>query len=634
MNKVEQGDRLAKQTKTEDTFERRHRLDRAGTLRFALQGNLSVTIRRNVDVLIVGGGGSGLTASMLLSRYGVSTYLISRYPETSKLPKASGLSNKTMEIFREVGLEAEIREIGTPPENMSYVGFYAGFAGPDEDYGRCIARMAAWGRGGDDLDHVAASTVRPANLMQSRLEPLMRARAEECAPESIFFNHSFLDFEENADGVVTTIEDRATGEVYQVQSRYILGCDGGRAVGPKLGVTMDGHLAVATSISVHFSADLSPWFRDSETLLCSILNPDTGAPCVLLATGPDRWGRHSPEWCVHLMSFAGDHKVWDDPTAVAAVKQALGLPELAAEIHMINRWPLDAVVASRFRVGRAFLLGDAAHRMPPAGGNGLNTAIQDAYNLAWKLAAVLQGKAAETLLDSYESERRPVARHVVATAFAGWQRNRDVAVALGFGPKNTPAENWANIRRVWAEGPEGDAARQRLAQSLFGLVQNFNNLNIAYGYTYDEGALVPDGTAQHTSKEAAAIFQASTRPGHSVPDVWLDNLAGYTAVGDLVGRGKWVLIAGEEGGAWAEAARRVAAECEVTVDTFIVGGSAADWFDTRHHWLRAREYGPSGAILVRPDRFIAWRAMQAAGDCDAVLRSVFRALLGTIAASR
>ena len=589
-------------------------------------------IRRNSDVMIVGGGGSGLAASLLLSAQGIGTTLISRYPETSKLPKASGLSIKTMEIFRELGLEPAIRQIGTPPEHMKYVSFLAGFAGSGPDYGRRIARMAAWGRGGEDIDYAAAGTTRPANLMQSFLEPLMRTRAEELAPGSIFFNHSFVDFEETEDGVLTTIEDRATGEYYQVQSRYLLACDGGRAIGPKLGIAMDGHLAVATSVSVHFSADLSPWFPDSETLMCTILNPDTGAPCTLLACGPDAWGARSPEWCVHMMSFAGDHKQWDDATAIAAMKRTIGLPDLDIEVHMINRWPLDAVVASRFKAGRVFLLGDAAHRMPPAGGNGLNTAIQDSYNLAWKLAAVIRGEAAESLLDTYEAERRPTAQHVVTTAYTGWQRNREVAMALGFGPNNTPAQNWTNISRIWEAGDDGAAARARLAQSLFGLVQNFTNLNISFGYTYESGALVPDGTPKTTPIEADAMYQPSTRPGHTVPAIWLDDLSGHVRLDDLVGNGKWVLIAGADGAGWMEAARLVGAAFGVPIQALTVGGAASTYFDTRQHWARVCEYGRSGAILVRPDRFVAWRAMKAAADCTDVLHAVMGQLLGSAAA--
>jgi 2,4-dichlorophenol 6-monooxygenase len=187
---------------------------------------------------------------------------------------------------------------------------------------------------------------------------------------------------------------------------------------------MNGHLAVATSIAVHFSADLSPWYRDSEALLTTIMNPDVGFPCALVANGPDQWGARSKEWVAHLLSFAGDHKRLDDEASIALMRRCLGIPDLDIEVHIVNRWPLDAVVASRFRWGRVFVLGDAAHRMPPAGGHGLNTAIQDAYNLAWKLAAVLKGTAADDLLDTYESERRPVAQHTVATAFAGWAKQQ------------------------------------------------------------------------------------------------------------------------------------------------------------------------------------------------------------------
>ena len=330
-----------------------------------------------------------------------------------------------------------------------------------------------------------------------------------------------------------------------------------------------------------------------------------------------------------MMSFPGDHKSWDDATAVAAMKQALGLPDLDVKVHMINRWPLDGVVAARFRAGRAFLVGDAAHRMPPTGGNGLNTAIQDSYNLAWKLAAVIKGQADDALLDTYDAERRPTAEHVVATGFTGWQRNRDLTMALGFGPNNTPAQNWSNLRKVWTEGLEGQDARQRLAQSLFGLVQNFTNLNISFGYTYDSGALVPDGTPKTTPIEADAVFQPSTRPGHSVPDVWLDDLTGHTALGDLVGSGRWVLLAGEAGAAWMEAARAASQAYGVPIHAYSIGGAAAVFFDTRKHWARAREYGPSGAILVRPDRFIAWRAMEADTDCSSVLHAVMGRLLGS-----
>ena len=197
-----------------------------------------------------------------------------------------------------------------------------------------------------------------------------------------------------------------------------------------------------------------------------MVNPDFGVPCALVKMGPKEWGPKSEEWVAHMLSFVGDHQAYDDAGAVARMRQLLGLPDVPVTVHLINRWPLDAVVAKRFRVGNVFLLGDAAHRMPPAGGHGLNTAVQDAYNLCWKLAAVLRGDADPELLDSYDSERRPVAQHNVALALKGWQNNKALAEAIGIGPHRTAAENWAAVREIWLpEQPvlrRADGSRRRL----------------------------------------------------------------------------------------------------------------------------------------------------------------------------
>ena len=580
------------------------------------------------DVLIVGGGAAGLTASMLLATQHVPTLLVSKYPKTSNLPKAHVLSIKTMEIFRELGVEAAIRSIGTPEANMRFGGYYAGFAGPGEDYGREIARIGAWGRGRTDWDYLLASSVGSANLTQNRLEPLMKARAEQLAPGSVRFNHSFLQLQQDAESVVATIEDRATGLEYGVRAKYVLACDGGRVVGPQLGIRMEGHLAVATSISIHFSADLSRWARDPEVLTRIILNPDTGVPCAIVPMGPDRWGPDATEWVVHLVSFAGDHKVYDDETAVATMLQALGLPDLKPDVHVINRWPLDAVVASAFRVGRVFVLGDGAHRMPPAGGLGLNTAVQDAYNLCWKVAAVLAGSAGEPLLDSYERERKPVAERTVATAFRSWQSNAALTAALGFSPRNSSDENWRNVRRLWDAGASGNDARAAARKGLWGVVSSFANPGISFGYHYDDGAIMHDASPPPQQLDDVYVYQPTTRPGHSMPDAWVDDLHDRVALGDLVGSGRFVLIAGEDAEGWCEAARTVAAEHDVALDAFRVGTHDGDWLDLRFSWQRVREIGPTGAVLVRPDRFIGWRSMEDVADRIAALRGAFETILG------
>src|SRR5262245_17644284 len=189
-----------------------------------------------VPVLIVGGGGAGLTCSMLLSQLGVETLLVNALPTTSTLPKAHVLNQRTMEILRDVGVAAPIYERGTPLEHMRATAWYAGFAGPTADHGRRFARMEAWGAGSTDPDWAAASPCAQTNLPQIRLEPILRARAEALAPGRVRFHHELLSLEQDADGVSAVVADKDAGTEYRVRARHLLACDGGRTVGRLLGV--------------------------------------------------------------------------------------------------------------------------------------------------------------------------------------------------------------------------------------------------------------------------------------------------------------------------------------------------------------------------------------------------------------
>jgi uncharacterized membrane protein HdeD (DUF308 family) len=184
-----------------------------------------------VPVLIAGDGGAGLTSSMLLARLGVDHLLVSARPQTSDLPKAHVLNQRAMEVLEDVGVASAIAERSTPPEQMAATAFYAGFAGPGPDYGRRLARLESWGAGGADENWRAASPWRQLNLPQIRLEPLLKARAEELSPGRIRFGHELTGLEQDGQGVRAEIRDNATGRQYAVRCQYLIGADGVAADG-------------------------------------------------------------------------------------------------------------------------------------------------------------------------------------------------------------------------------------------------------------------------------------------------------------------------------------------------------------------------------------------------------------------
>ena len=304
------------------------------------------------------------------------------------------------------GWRSSIEQRSTPAEQMAATAFYAGFAGPEADYGRRLARLESWGAGGADENWLAASPWRQLNLPQIRLEPLLKARAEELSPGRIRFGHELIDLEQDDDGVRALIRDSASGREYVVRSDYLLGADGGRRVAGLIGVEYEGLGVVTDTATLHVSADFSRLAKDPEVLIRWIFSPQAGVLVVMVPMGPERWGPRSEEWVIHLNYPVDDPRAQSDAQIEADARKSLGIGDVPLDVHKVTRWSVEAVMASAFRVGRVFLVGDAAHRHPPTGGLGLTSAIHDAQNLSWKLAAVLGGYASPVLLDTYEVERR------------------------------------------------------------------------------------------------------------------------------------------------------------------------------------------------------------------------------------
>ena len=573
----------------------------------------------SVRVLVVGGGGAGLTASMLLSGLGVDHLLVSALAETSVLPKAHVLNMRTMEILEDAGVAAEIERRSTPPEQMAATAFYAGFAG-GEGYGRAISKRECWGAGGADEHWAAASPWHQLNLPQIRLEPIMQAKAMALAPGRVRFNHELIALEQDGDGVTATIRDRASGDTYDVRCAYLMGADGGRTVAGLLGIEYEGLGVVSKTATIHMSADLSKYARDPDVLLRWILSPQAGSLTTLVPMGPDRWGPESEEWVQHISYPLDDPRERTDEEIEADGRNALGLPDLDWQVHNIRTWSVEAVLAKSFREDRVFLVGDAAHRHPPTGGLGLTSGIQDVHNLCWKLAAVVDGHAGEELLDSYEPERRSsVARNA--------QRSLENAVnhftmlgTLELSPDKSTEENWASLSRVFSDDPVDAPVREEILRLARASSMEFSELNVEYGYVYDSDSIVPDGTPPPQSPDEVRIYTPSTRPGSPLPHAWLDDASGNRlAIKDLVRPGRFLLIAGEDGDAWCTAGRELAETHDIPLDAVRIGHIDGDYFDPRCTWLRHRGIGPDGALLVRPDRYVAWRSLGGSEDPQAAL---------------
>jgi len=576
-------------------------------------------------VLIVGGGGAGLTASMLLSKLGVESQLVSALPTTSILPKAHVLNQRAMEILTDVGVAEEIYRRGTPAANMSHTAYYAGFAGPDPVYGRQIGRLECWGAGGVDTDWASASPCGQTNLPQIRLEPILKRGAEALAPGRVRFHHELMDLEQDADGVTATVVAKDSGAQSTIRARYLLACDGGRTVGPRLGVKLEGPRDLFRVVSVYMSANLSRWARDPEVLIRWLWIPALGAMGTLVPMGPDHWGPDSEEWVFHLNYEHQDTRALDDAQVVANMKAALGLRDLDPKVHVVSRWSIEGILADRFRVGRVFLVGDAAHRHPPTGGLGLTSAIHDAHNLCWKIATVLHGHAGDALLDSYEPERRTTDGRNVQRSLDNGMNHMQIAQAIRIRGAAGEAANLEALRSSLEDGPHRRAVLAAIAtQSM-----EFREHAVEYGYSYASSAVVGDGTPTRSSGDEIRLYVPGTRPGAPLPHAPIEDADGKRlSTLDLVTPGRFVLIAGEDGGAWRDAALALAKQRDLPLDAVRIGHLAGEYRDPRCAWLRRREIGPRGAVLARPDRFVAWRSLDAAADPAAALATAFSQLLG------
>ncbi|WP_112323676.1 FAD-dependent monooxygenase [Oceanibium sediminis] len=588
-------------------------------------------VEKHTEVLIIGGGVVGMSASMILRHMGVDSLLYTYYPGTSPHPKSHILNQRSMEIFDEFGLAEKIYAVSTPAPSMRAAGWYAGLKGEHPCAGREIGRVEAWGAGCEDPDYDLASPCRPGNYPQMYLEPIISDHAREMSPEGLHFYHEYLDHTQDEDGVTARIRDRETDRVFEVRAKYMIAADGGKTVGAQLGIERKGQDPVARMVSIHFAADLSQIAHGEDVLTRFFINPDVGGSWtsgVMIPEGPTRWGRDSEEWVLHMRNPDQSDAPLDTDAVLARMQQLLGLGPDEVDVIHVSEWAILGLLADSYSRGRVFLAGDSCKVHPPTGGLGMNSGVQDVYNLCWKLKLSLSGQAGGELLATYEQERRPVAEANVKAALANAANHFKIDAALGLSDENSREQNWANMARLWDADPAHDGLREQVYKAVQVQRLGFRHHNIEYGYTYRDGALIPDGMPPHEPLHDILVYEPSTRPGHPLPHAWISRNGARLSLPALVSGGHFLVIAGEEGRDWATAAKALAESTGLPIRAFTLGLLEGDYLDLRGVWTRLRRTGRHGVVVVRPDRYVAFHCDTRPTDPRARLDEVFARITG------
>jgi 2,4-dichlorophenol 6-monooxygenase len=581
----------------------------------------------DIPVLIVGGGGCGLSSSIFLSNFGVRHLLIERHASTSFLPKAHYLNQRTMEIYRQHGVADAIYEVGAPIERFGQIRWMTSLGGDGPLDRKEIHRMDAFGGYSLRERYEADSPVIATNYPQIRLEPLLRREAETRAPDSIRYHHEMLDWEQTDAGVTATVLDRDTEETFTVRARYLVAADGGKTVGPRLGVDMVGPTNMVDMVSTHFPADLSEYW-DDNTLITWFLNPEgesSWGAGALVQMGPT-WGSRSEEWVVHFAFRPDDPERFNEEAIVPRLRELLRLPDLPLQVHKVSHWILDRIVADSWRIGDIFLAGDAAHRQPPTTGLGLNTGIQDAHNLTWKLAHVLSGSATDALLDTYESERKPVSTDGADWALMAFGNHTVIDAGIGLVPGAPLEANIAAFHALFSDGMLGDALRARARETINTQRFEFQAHDVELGFHYLQGAVIDDGSVAPSRSDTGTVYTPTTRPGHRLPHAWLGKDEARVSTHDLVEEeGAFALVTGTDGGPWAAAARAASEKLGIAINVAQIG---VDYLDTDNTWSAVGQIEADGAVLVRPDNHVAWRSQNGDEDPEHSLTSALATILG------
>lgn len=555
----------------------------------------------DTDVLVVGSGPAGGSAALLLATYGIRTLLVTKYGWLANTPRAHITNQRTMEVLRDLGVESEALASGSPSHLMGDTVLCTSLTGEE------IGRIRSWGTGpATATEYASKSPCEMIDLPQTYLEPILVSNAAARGAK-VRFDTEFVSFTQDESGVTALLRDRIRGDQFTVRARYLIGADGGRStVAEQLGLPFAGRMAKAGSMNIVFKADLARYCAHRPSVLYWVLRP--GAETGGIGMGLVRMVRPWNEW---LLVWGYDIEqpppAVDEEGARQIVRDLVGDPDLPVEITSTSLWTVNHAYATEYSSGRVFCAGDAVHRHPPSNGLGSNTSVQDAYNLAWKLAMVIRGEAGPALLDSYTAERAPVGRQIVERANLSRDQFGPIFEVLGVGEgsdEETIAEGLAATR---AQTPEGAKKRRLLEEAIQLKNYEFNAHGVEMNQRYVSTAVLPDDSAVEVyGQDRELVHRPTTRPGAKLPHAWLVDAQGERlSTLDVVGSGSLTVLTGLAGGVWDTAAS--ACRDILGVPLRVVRIGAVNSRDVYGEWSRVSEMTEDGVLLVRPDGHVAWR---------------------------
>lgn len=547
---------------------------------------------KDTQVLIIGAGVVGLSASLFLAQHGISSIVVERRAGTSIHPRARSVNQRTVELFRHLGIDEKVHAAGK--SIASSMGIYVGNS-LQEVVGPKPRR--AEGKKKFPLMWVSEtwSPVSGTFVTQDMLEPVLVSEAEKRGVD-VRFNQESQSVEQDGMSVTATLKDRDSGEITKLTADYLIAADGAKSrIRQQLDVPTTGRGAMGYKMNILFHADLADFVKDREFSICKIERPEVSGIFTSI--------NNNDRWVFHLSYDPSKGEKPSDFTKEKCeelLRIASGMPDLKIQIDSILPWEPTVLIAEKLRHDRIFLAGDAAHQMPPWGGQGANSGISDAYNLAWKLALTLKGQADLALLDTYEVERIPVARSAAEASAVGADKKGMID------PKLSPS--------VIA----GLFMKARLVQG--------------FGYGYRSKAICeesnwPLGGLTWTPFSAPSLLQSlDGRPGRRAPHLWVQKDGKRISTIDVVGT-QFVILAGEDGDDWRHAAKRVSDELKVEVAVYTVG-EHGDLVINGREFDTAAGVTSRGALLVRPDDFVACRWRRAPRAPDEELRAALDKVLG------